>query len=606
MEITRGNSYPLGATLFQEGIQFAYVSKEPDCGVILFDRETLKEKERIPFPASYITGDVHSMYLHGLTRECVYCFYEKNTLVTDVRGKVFFGMHIYGKAGREGAVLPAGFITEEYDWEGDECPKLPYFESIGYCMHVRGFTMHSSSNVKNKGTFLGVAEKIPYLKELGVTTLELQPAYEFEEVEADKINYWGYTRGMYYAPKSGYATKDGAREFKDMIKALHKEGLEVIMQFYFTEETSKREMIDILSYWISEYHVDGFHLKGFSIDAQMLMKEPALMDTKLWYYSFPIKCLLENAHATGSPQKRLAVYTDDFYYDMRRFLKGDEGMISAVMYQMRHNPFGVGRINYLTNYDGLTLHDLVSYEKKHNEDNGEENRDGADYNASWNCGYEGETKKRNVSVLRKKQMRNALLLLCLSQGMPLIFMGDEFGNSQNGNNNPYCQDNETSWLNWKDRKSLAGKELFAFTKKVIALRKEHPVFRQPDELRMSDYIACGCPDVSYHGEDAWRPDTSEESRQFGVMYCGAYAKREADYADSDFYVAYNMHWEEKIFALPKLPQGLKWEIYISSDKAVSKIFTGDTHMVKLPGRSIFVFKSVGERKQILNEGRTAF
>ena len=602
--ITRGNAYPLGATLFQDGIQFTFVSKEADCGVVLFDNKTLKEKERIPFPEKYIVGDVHSMYVTGLNKECVYCFYENNTLVTDTRGKVLLGRHPYGKKGVE-TVCPATFIREEYDWEGDECPKLSYDECIGYCMHVRGFTMHASSGVKNKGTFLGIAEKIPYLKELGVTTLELQPAYEFDEAEGEKINYWGYTKGLYYTPKSGYATKDGVREFKDMIKALHKEGLEVIMQFYFTEETSKREMIDILSYWISEYHVDGFHLKGFSVDAQMLMKEPVLMDTKLWYYSFPIQYLLDNVNATGNgfSKKRLAAYTDDFLYDMRRFLKGDEGMISAVMYRMRHNPVGVGRVNYLTNYDGLTLHDLVSYEKKHNEDNGEENRDGADYNASWNCGCEGETRKRNISALRKKQVRNALLLLYLSQGMPLIFMGDEFGNSQKGNNNPYCQDNEITWLNWKDRKSPAGKELFAFAKKVIALRKEHPVFRQPEELRMCDYMACGCPDISYHGKEAWRPDTSEESRQFGVMYCGTYAKCEAD---CDFYVAYNMHWEEKIFALPKLSQGLQWEICICSEEAITKADIADKNTVKLPGRSICVYKSVGERKQILNEGRTAF
>ncbi len=604
--ITQGNAYPLGATLFQDGIQFAFVSKETDCGVVIFDAKTLQEKERIPFPKEYTIGDIHSMYIRGLKKDCVYCFYERDTLVTDVRGKAFAGVHAYGKKGEETGVLPAAFIHKPYNWEGDVFPKIPYSQSIGYCMHVRGFTRHASSKVKHKGTFTGVLEKIPYLKELGVTTLELQPAYEFEEVEGNKINYWGYTRGLYYTPKSGYAYKDAVFEFKDMVKALHKEGIEVIMQFYFTEETSKREMIDILSYWISEYHVDGFHLKGFSIDAQMLMQEPALSDTKLWYYSFPLKVLSGQENGMIEKKNRLAEYTDDFYYDIRRFLKGDEGMISAAMYQMRHNPIGMGRINYLTNYDGFTLYDSVTYEKKHNEENGEENRDGASYNASWNCGVEGETRKRTVLKLRQKQMKNALLLLFLSQGMPLMFMGDEFGNSQMGNNNPYCQDNDITWLNWKNKKSTLGKNLFAFTKQLIRLRKEHSVFCQENELRMCDSIACGCPDVSYHGEDAWRPDTENESRQFGIMYCGAYAKNSTGQMDDDFFVAYNMHWEEKAFALPKLPQGMYWELYLSSADAVPQITAQETPRTIPEGRSICVYKSSGERKQTPDESRTAF
>ncbi len=601
--ILQGNTYPLGATVFQEGIQFTFVSKETDCGVVLFDKKTLKEKERIPFPADYTVGDIHSMYISGMKKDCVYCFYEKDALVTDERGKAFIGIHEYGKKSRDTDILPATFVHKKYDWEGDACPLVPYEECIGYCMHVRGFTRHASSKVKHKGTFLGVVEKIPYLKELGITTLELQPAYEFEEIEGDKINYWGYTRGFYYTPKSGYAYKDAVGEFKDMVKALHKEGIEVIMQFYFPPETSKREMTDILSYWIAEYHVDGFHLKGFSIDIRMLMQEPALMNTKLWYYSFPMQQVLAQEKPN---ENRLAVYTDDFYYDMRRFLKGDEGMISAVMYQMRHNPVGMGRINYLTNYDGLTLYDCVSYEMKHNEENGEKNLDGASYNASWNCGAEGETRKRTVLQRRQQQMKNAVLLLFLSQGMPLIFMGDEFGNSQRGNNNPYCQDNEITWLNWKDRNSAMGKKIYAFTREVITLRKAHTVFRQKNELRMCDYIACGCPDVSYHGADAWRPDTSNESRQFGIMYCGAYATDAQNGMEPDFYVAYNMHWEERTLALPKSEKGMEWELCIGSANKEPQRTGEDTPGVILPGRSVFVYKSIGERKYVPDESRTAF
>ncbi|MBQ9134694.1 MAG: hypothetical protein IJX66_01215 [Lachnospiraceae bacterium] len=617
MKISQGTPYPLGATVYKDGIGFAYVSKEADCGVVFFDKKTMQETERVAFPKAYDTGDVHTMHLAGiLPAECVYCFYEKDTLVTDVRARVFLGEVLCGNE----KIRLAGFVTEDYAWEEDTCPCLSYAQSIIYCMHVKGFSVHVSSKVKAKGTYGGIVEKIPYFKELGITTLELQPAYEFEEKEGEKVNYWGYKRGHYYVPKAGYCLNNPVTEFKDMVKALHKNNLEVIMQFYFTDEISKHEITDILTYWITEYHVDGFHLKGANIDTKMLMREPALAHTKLWYYSFPLQTV--DMKVSGR-KKRLASYTETYKYDMRRFLKSDEGMVSAAMYYLRHNPEECGQIHFLTNYDGFTLADMVSYNQKHNEANGEKNRDGADYNASWNCGEEGESRKRAVRLLRKKQIKNALMLLFLSQATPLIFMGDEFGNSQQGNNNPYCQDNEVAWLNWKDKEKTAGKEIFAFTKEVIALRKKHPVFCQEKELRLSDYKAVGCPDISYHGEEAYKPDTSAESRQFGILYCGEYGQGSEKVPDDYFYVAYNMHWETKKFALPKLPKGLHWELILTSDESMKNTEDGgaiqsaentklsravlkDKKSIELPGRSIGVYKSIGERKLVLHESRTAF
>lgn len=614
MKISQGTPYPLGATVYKDGIGFAYVSKEADCGVVFFDRKTMQETERVAFPEDYDTGEVHTMYLAGiLSTEVAYCFYEKDTLVTDVRARALVGEVLCGSE----KIRLAGFVTEDYCWEDDKCPGLSYAQSIVYCMHVRGFSIHASSQVKAKGTYGGIMEKIPYFKELGITTLELQPAYEFDENEGEKSNYWGYKIGYYYVPKTGYCLNNPVTEFKDMVKALHKNNLEVIMQFYFTDEISKHEITDILTYWITEYHVDGFHLKGANIDAEMLMREPALAHTKLWYYSFPLQAA---DMKVCSREKRLAAYTEAYRYDMRRFLKSDEGMVSAAMYHLRHNPEECGQIHFLTNYDGFTLADMVSYNQKHNEANGEGNRDGADYNASWNCGQEGESRKKAVLSLRKKQIKNALMLLFLSQATPLIFMGDEFGNSQKGNNNPYCQDNKVAWLNWKDKEKTIGKEIFSFIKEVIALRKQHPVFCQEKELRLSDYKAMGCPDISYHGEEAFKPDTSAESRQFGILYCGEYAKKAEKVSDDYFYVAYNMHWEAKAFALPKLPKGLRWELILTSDDSMketedidrtentklSKAVQAAPKSVKLPGRSIGVYISVGERKQVLHEGRTAF
>lgn len=599
MTITKGVPYPLGVTGDRDGVNFAYVCPQTECGVVLFERQSKKEWKRIPFPLEYALGDIHCMHVGGFPKEeYAYCFYEGNSLVSDRQGRAFLGGYEFGKHEEEETGKLALFKQDDYDWEEDRNPGLSYEESICYCLHVRGFTRHASSKVKAKGTFKGLTEKLPYLKELGVTTLELQPAYEFEEITkkkaelnpyedenrpaSEKINYWGYAEGCYYSPKNSYASvPDAVTEFKDMVKAIHKNGMELIMQFYFTDQVPEQEIPSILRYWVMEYHVDGFHLKGAHVNPGVLAEDPAFTGTKLWYYSFPEREAVK--------MRTLGEYQDDFMYDMRRFLKGDEGMLPSVMYHLKHNPIWCGRINYLTNYDGFTLMDLVSYERKHNEANGEDNKDGSDYNASWNCGHEGATRKKTVRALRLKQIKNALMLLFLSQGTPLIFMGDEFGNSAQGNNNPYCQDNEITWLNWKDM--TAGREIFDFVKELIALRKGHPVFRQERELRLMDYGACGYPDASYHGESPWKPETEVYSRQLGIMYCGKYAYIDRKTPDDFFYVAYNMHWEKHSFAMPKLPKGLCWELCVTSEEEKEGLLVSANQMIELPGRCISLYKS---------------
>lgn len=606
MKKTIGKIAPLGVSAWGKELQFAFVSASKECGVILYDVKSGKELERIPFPEEYRVGNVHTMCIQGITaKEFMYEFYEGDTVCSDSYARKFVGNEVYGEiAGVQNK--KAVFASRDYDWEGDKKPGVPYEQSIVYGMHVRGFTKHASSKVKNKGTFKGVEEKIPYLKELGITTIELQPIYEFDEVyvkgnnreeskffkmpdaqsEVKKeqlgINYWGYTKGYYYAPKSSYASGDSVNELKDLIKSLHKNGIEVILQFYFPSEVGAWEVLDILRYWVLEYHVDGFHIKGQCTPMDLICGDPVLKDVKLWYYDFskPGNEVTEN--------RKYGIYNDDFASVMRRFVKGDEDMVGTALEYMRMQPSHAGKINYVSNYNGFTLMDVVSYERKHNEANGEENKDGTDYNFSWNCGMEGPAKKKWLSKLRVQQIKNFMTLLVLSQGTPMIFMGDEFGNSQEGNNNPYCQDNEISWLDWKDLEKNV--ELYEFFKELISLRKAHPVLRQEKQLRLMDYISSGYPDLSYHGEEPWKPMMERYSHQIGIMLCGKYARIDRQTEDNSFYIGINMHWEEHSYALPKLPRGEQWELCLCTEKD-KNIVIDENRCITISPRSVCVFQS---------------
>lgn len=567
--------YPLGVTTEFGYTYFSVVMKKgKDCGIILYDKKNGKET-RIPFLEQNKYGSIYSMAIKDLDiHRYAYNFYDGDTVFTDPYAKVIYGHEKWGKCSTQ---LRAGFLTQDYDWEGDRPLKIPYENSILYCLNVRAFTKHKSSGIAHKGTFQGIVEKIPHLKELGITAIELMPAYEYEEIEKtrslpieEKCNCWGYKQGFYFAPKAAFSSnKDAVTEFKDMVKELHRNGIEVILQFYFPNSVKMGLILDAVKYWILEYHIDGIHLKGERIPLQGIATEPLLTDTKLFYYDFPYEQIYEENECPG--YRNLASYKDDYMYTARRFLKGDDGMVGDFLERQRLNPAKHGVINYVTNYYGFTLADMVSYEQKHNEANGEKNMDGNDYNLTWNCGVEGNTRKKQVLELRKRQMKNILTMLFLAQGTPLLYSGDELGNTRFGNNNPYCQDNETGWVKWN--MSAQNKEIFAYLKGLIALRKAHPILHAPQELKILDYTGCGYPDLSYHGEEAWRPDLSNYSRFAGVMYCGSYAKKTREEEDDFFYVAYNMHWLPHTFALPKLPKGMKW--YPVSD-------TGMEQMIELP------------------------
>lgn len=608
--------YPLGVTTENNDTCFSVVMKSgKDCGIILYDKKNGKEA-KIPFTEQNKQGSIYSLTLKDMDiHRYTYNFYEGDRVFTDPYAKV---VHGHEKWGKSGCTLRGGFLSGNYEWEGDKPLKIPYEDSILYCLNVRGFTKHKSSGIPHKGTFRGIIEKIPYLKELGITAVELMPAYEYDEIESckeeytafsidtklqqehsmkEKYNCWGYKEGYYLAPKAAFGSdKDVVTEFKDMVKELHRNHIEVIMQFYFPNSIKMGMILDVVKYWIMEYHIDGVHLKGERIPLQVIATEPLLTDTKLFYYGFPCEQIYEENEVPAF--RNLASYKDDYMYTVRRFLKGDGGVLGEFLEFQRKNPAQYGVVNYLTNYYGFTLADMVSYEYKHNEANGENNMDGNDYNLTWNCGVEGVTRKKNVMDLRKRQIKNALTMLFLSQGTPLLYSGDEMGNTRFGNNNPYCQDNETGWVKWN--MNAMGRMIYNYTKELIALKKQHPILHHPEELKIMDYIGCGYPDLSYHGEEAWRPDLSSYSRFAGVMYCGCYTKKNRKEEDNFFYVAYNMHWLSHTFALPKLPKGMKWQLIANTgaeeegEEKEAKFTTSEHLHVEVDARSIQIYISKQE------------
>ena len=601
------NPYPLGAHAEAGRIRFAYATKAASCGIILYNRETGRQLRKEAFSAEEKVGNVYCKYIEDLRADQIsYQFYEGDRKLPDPFARSFDIRKSYGKLKNESDVKSL-IPTDAFDWEGDKNPRLRYSESIGYCMHVRGFTAHVSSGVADRGTFRGIIDKIPYLKETGITTIELQPCYEFLELEPEtspvphyylqsqeqepKLNYWGYKKGYYYAPKSSYAAgEDAIPEFKELVKALHRNGMELVMQFYFPKEVRAASIPEILRFWVLEYHVDGFHLMGTDLQAETAASDPLLADTKIWYYYFDTNAVYGRDEIPDIPN--LACFQDDYIYTIRRFLKGDENMLEELLYQMRRIPQKMGRVHYLTNYCGFTMMDMVSYDYKHNEAHGEDNRDGNNYNCSWNCGEEGNSRKLKIKQLRQRQIKNAYAILLCSQSMPLIFMGDEFGNSQRGNNNPYCQDNLITWLDWRDLQKH--QELYDFWKNMVRIRKEHPILRREQEAQLMDYISCGYPDLSYHGKNAWRAQTERYNRHIGILYCGKYAVRPDGKEDDFLYFAMNMHWESRELALPKLPKGMKWEkIFATGPETAAE----EEYVRRLPARSVALYHSVEEQEK---------
>lgn len=536
------------------------------------------------------------------------------------------GKREYGVKKDEKYCSRAIYMDDAYDFETDRQLNLDFSDIVAYQLHVRGFTKHSSSKVSGKGCFKGVIEKIPYLTGLGINQIEIMPAYDFCEFDSEKdtipnnhpayvtdvtlnekgdviknepkvkLNYWGFKKGNYFCPKYEYSYSDDAvTEFKDMVKALHKAGIELIMQMFFPKNTKAGLIVDALRYWYIEYHVDGFHVMGENLPQDSIISDNILADAKLYINNLDRHSDVAFEYA-GS--RKLCSVNDRFLTSVRKYLKSDSNSLSDFIYSNRNNPSDVHNVNYISCYEGFTLSDLVSYEYKHNEDNGENNRDGRDYNISWNCGVEGKSSKKAVKELRMRQAKNAICMLLLSQATPMLFMGDELLNSQKGNNNPYCQDNDISWINWKSSKSSL--EFLEFTKMLIKYRKNHSIIHQNGELKSMDYISCGSPDISYHQDMAWKSELNNYLLHIGIMLDGRYAKIAAE-QDESLYFAYNMHWENHMFGLPRLKKNTKWEVvFTTADKEeceeIIKDLADSQEEICVYKRSVLVLKTVKEEK----------
>lgn len=616
----------LGAQVEANGITFsvAVPGKEP-ASLILYRKGMEEIEKEIPFPEQPFAGYVYSMKVIGISpREYEYNFRIGKQVVVDPYARLVSGRTSFGDMTEKGEhQIRCGFVLSGFEWGAEEkAPEIPYEDVIAYQLHVRGFTKQKNSKVRHKGTYMGVQEKIPYLKELGVNQVILMPAYEFDEIikEKDigtapvkvndaagtriqentvnqKLNYWGYAPGCYFAPKFSYSASDKPdREFKSMVKAFHEQGMEVVMQFCFPDPVDLTMVNDCLVWWMQEYHVDGFQLLMNQEAANKVAANPFLGRTKLIANYFPTEQIYPDGR--DGRMRNLAECHDGFKVDIRRLLKGDEDVLAAFVHRTKYNPADSGVINFVTNQDGFTLMDLVSYDKKHNEENGEQGHDGSEYNFSWNCGAEGPTRKKKVLDLRMQQLKNAFAMLLLAQGTPMILAGDELGNSQGGNNNPYCLDSEISWVDWSKEKNY--KELTDFVKELIAFRKAHKILHMEKPLTGSDMRSIGYPDVSAHGSRAWYGGFEPVNRHVGLMYCGRYAEQ-----DEFLYVAYNLHWEPQEMALPYLPEGMEWQKVLDTSRNVGEeaMTVIQNKEFEIPPRSIQVLLSKKTEKKVVAKKR---
>lgn len=686
-----GRPLPLGTFRSEKGFNFALFSRNATAVTLLFfeSGKAHVHREVKLDPVINRTGDIWHILVHDLAPNLRYGYRlagpwdpDKaghrfgNHLLLDPYAKALTGGTDWGKRYvRQGPANPASsfqrrccLVADEFEWEGDHPLNIPLQDSIIYEMHVRGFTRHPSSGVDHPGTYQGVIDKIPYLKELGVTAVELLPITEFNEDEnlnrnpltGERLkNFWGYSPISFFAPKAAYAVNgrngNQVREFKEMVKALHRAGIEIILDIvfnhtaeggsdgpvynfrgldnsiYYMLDPQTREylnfsgcgntlncnhplvrklIVDCLRYWVIEMHVDGFRFDLASIlgrdtdgtvmenppMVEKIAEDPILANTKIIAEAWDAAGLYQVGSFSSHP--RWAEWNGRFRDDVRAFMTPGGGSAAALatrvsgsadLYQHDEKaPFN--SINFITSHDGFTLYDLVSYEHKHNEINGEHNRDGSDYNQSWNSGVEGETSDPEIRKLRLRRLKSLAIILFLSQGAPMFVAGDEFGRSQKGNNNAYCQDNDISWLDW--RLAASNSSLLRFFRLLIALRKEHPIFRR------ADFFPSGGQDiheVHWQGRQADEPDWSPGCRTLGFMLD---CLTVPDCGDDDFFVMLNGDLDETSFSIPNPSPGRRWHLLADSSREApfdiyreedAPIFTG--HEFILPSMAALVLIS---------------
>lgn len=645
-----------GATAIPCGVNFTvYSYGATSCELLLYKRMEQEPYAVIPFPESYKIGKVYSMIVFELNIcdfEYAYrvdgpydpsrgLLFNKKNVLLDIYAKAVTGQSVWGIP--QNNFYKARVVRDDFDWGNTTQPGIPMEDLVIYELHVRGFTRHFSSGVVNPGTFDGLRERIPYLKELGVNAVELMPVFEFDEMKDFRmvdgrpvLNYWGYNTISFFAPNTSYTAETEfnreGNELKRLIRELNENGIECILDVVFNHTAEGNELgscfsfkgfdnniyymltpegfyynfsgcgntmncnhpmvqqmiLECLRYWTATYHVDGFRFDLASIlgrneDGSPMSKPPLLQSLAFDPLLGNVKLIAEAWDAGGLYQvgsfpswNRWAEWNGKYRDDMRDYLKGNYGMWETAARRITgssdlYDPEHRGRnasVNFLTCHDGFTLNDLYSYNWKHNEANGWGNTDGSDDNRSWNCGVEGDTDDENVLFLRHKLAKNAFAVLMCSRGMPMFFAGDEFLNTQFGNNNAYCQDNETSWLNWRDREKH--KEHYEFCKYMIGFRREHAILRKA-LLRSRT----GCPDMQVMGMD-------DSSKVLRVVFAGCDEEGQEDMVC----LALNVFWERQELYLPPLPTGMGWKIAADTGKEYLKAGIPEDGALSIAGSSL--------------------
>lgn len=666
-----------GACVASNGVSFTINSHGATrCTLLLFKPQAPKPYARIPFPDSYRIGDTYSMLVFDIKPdEFEYAFsfdgpyepakgllFNEENVLLDPYSRAVTGQRKWGEKPEDGKDFEyrARVVKSNFDWGNIKQLEQPFEDLVIYEIHVRGYTKDKSSGVSAPGTFAGLKDKIPYLKDLGINAVELMPIFEFDEMESARVvdgvqlyNYWGYNTVSFFAPNTSYAFNEEHNhegdELKSLIKALKENGIEVILDVVFNHTAEGNEMgpcfsfkgidnnvyymltpdahyynfsgcgnvmncnhpvvrnfiIDCLRHWAIEYRVDGFRFDLASIlgrdqNGAPMANPPILESLAFDPVLGKMKLIAEAWDAGGLYQvgsfpswNRWAEWNGRYRDDMRSFLKGDDGMAGNAITRITgsrdlYSPESRGHkasVNFLTCHDGFTLYDLYSYNEKHNEKNGWNNTDGDNNGHSWNCGAEGETDDPNVNGLRRRLIKNAFAALLCSRGPAMFFAGDEFCNTQFGNNNAYCQDNIISWLDWGRLEEF--KEIHDFVRHMIQFRKEHPILR-----KMTKPSSCQFPEISVHNGTPFNASTDYKTKLIGIMYAG---RNEEDTEDDIVFYCMNAYWEPLVMQLPVLPNGKHWHVdtntnaeYFDGEDFTEKTELLGVNTIRVPARTTII------------------
>lgn len=666
-----------GACVASNGVSFTINSHGATrCTLLLFKPQAPKPYARIPFPDSYRIGDTYSMLVFDIKPdEFEYAFsfdgpyepakgllFNEENVLLDPYSRAVTGQRKWGEKPEGGKDFEyrARVVKSSFDWGNIKQLEQPFEDLVIYETHVRGYTKDKSSGVSAPGTFAGLKDKIPYLKDLGINAVELMPIFEFDEMESARVvdgvqlyNYWGYNTVSFFAPNTSYAFNEEHNhegdELKSLIKALKENGIEVILDVVFNHTAEGNEMgpcfsfkgidnnvyymltpdahyynfsgcgnvmncnhpvvrsfiIDCLRHWAIEYRVDGFRFDLASIlgrdqNGAPMANPPILESLAFDPVLGKMKLIAEAWDAGGLYQvgsfpswNRWAEWNGRYRDDMRSFLKGDDGMAGNAITRITgsrdlYSPESRGHkasINFMTCHDGFTLYDLYSYNEKHNEKNGWNNTDGDNNGHSWNCGAEGETDDPNVNGLRRRLIKNAFAALLCSRGPAMFFAGDEFCNTQFGNNNAYCQDNIISWLDWSRLEEF--KEIHDFVRHMIQFRKEHPILR-----KMTKPSSCQFPEISVHNGTPFNASTDYKTKLIGIMYAG---RNEEDTEDDIVFYCMNAYWEPLVMQLPVLPNGKHWHVdtntnaeYFDGEDFTEKTELLGVNTIRVPARTTII------------------